>query len=304
MRKIIILLLGLFILAASLSAQTKTVTGKVTDSKDGTAMAGVTVKIKNGAAVGVTDASGIFNVSVPVKTKAIIFSSVDYSEIELPVTAGEMLVAMKKGNQVLSEVIISGYVTRSKRANTGSASVISVDDVRSQPNASFDQLLQGQAPGLNVKTGSGQPGTSADVVIRGKGSINGSTNPLYILDGIEIRGSDFSSMNQNDFETITVLKDAASTSIYGSRGSNGVIVITTKKGKAGRLKINYDVQIGTSKLPKNQLLLMNTKEKLDFETKIAGNPWGWTDQQVADYRKINTNWDDYVFRKGNTQSHQ
>ncbi|MDB5277264.1 MAG: TonB-dependent receptor [Ferruginibacter sp.] len=111
-------------------------------------------------------------------------------------------------------------------------------------------------------------------------------------------------MNQNDFETITVLKDAASTAIYGSRGSNGVIVITTKKGKAGKLKINYDVQVGTSRLPKNQLLLMNTQEKLDFETKIAGNPWGWTDAQVADLRKINVNWDDYVFRKGNTQSHQ
>ncbi|WP_301927797.1 SusC/RagA family TonB-linked outer membrane protein [Ferruginibacter sp.] len=134
--------------------------------------------------------------------------------------------------------------------------------------------------------------------------MNGSTNPLYILDGVEIRGSDFSSMNQNDFETITVLKDAASTAIYGSRGSNGVIVITTKKGKAGKLKINYDVQVGTSRLPKNQLLLMNTQEKLDFETKIAGNPWGWTDAQVADLRKINVNWDDYVFRKGNTQSHQ
>ena len=304
MKKNLYLLISLFVLATNLTAQNKTLTGKVTDSKDGTPMSAVTVRIKEGAAIGVTNADGTFKVVVPAKTTALIFSSVDYSEIELSATTRDMIVKMEKGNKVLSEVIISGYVTRSKRANTGSASVISVDDVRSQPNASFDQLLQGQAPGLNVKTGSGQPGRSADVVIRGKGSINGSTNPLYILDGVEIRGSDFSSMNQNDFETITVLKDAASTSIYGSRGSNGVIVITTKKGKAGRLKINYDVQSGTSRLPKNQLLLMNTQEKLDFETKIAGNQWSWTDQQVADYRKINTNWDDYVFRKGNTQSHQ
>jgi TonB-linked SusC/RagA family outer membrane protein len=304
MKKNLLLLISLFVLNTIVSAQNKTLTGKVTDLKDGTPLPAVTIKIKEGAAIGVTNADGTFKVVVPTKTKALIFSSVDYSEIELPATTGDISVKMEKGNKVLTEVIISGYVTRSKRSNTGSASVISADDVRSQPNASFDQLLQGQAPGLNVKTGSGQPGRSADVVIRGKGSINGSTNPLYILDGIEIRGSDFSSMNQNDFETITVLKDAASTAIYGSRGSNGVIVITTKKGKAGKLKINYDVQVGTSRLPKNQLLLMNTQEKLDFETKIAGNPWGWTDDQVADLRKINVNWDDYVFRKGNTQSHQ
>lgn len=297
-------MIGMLFFAASLTAQNKTLSGKVTDVKDGSPLPSVTVRIKDGNAIGVTNADGTFKVVVPAKIKALIFSSLDYSEIESPATAGEMIVKMEKGNKVLSEVIVSGYVTRSKRSNTGSASVISADDVRSQPNASFDQLLQGQAPGLNVKTGSGQPGRSADVVIRGKGSINGSTNPLYILDGIEIKGEDFSSMNQNDFETITVLKDAASTAIYGSRGSNGVIVNTSKKGKAGRLKINYDGQVGASKLPENQLRVMSTQEKLDFETKMAGNPWGWTDAQVADFRKINTNWYDYVFRKGNTQSHQ
>jgi TonB-dependent starch-binding outer membrane protein SusC len=304
MRKISTTIIMLFLGITSLLAQTKEVTGKVTDAKDGTPLQGVTIKVKNGAAIGATDENGFFKISIPAKTKTIAFSSVDYSEIELPVSSDEMSVKMDKGNRILSEVIVSGYSSRSKRANTGSASLISIDDVRSQPNASFDQLLQGQAPGLNVKTGSGQPGRSADVVIRGKGSINGSVNPLYILDGIEIRGSDFSSMNQNDFETITILKDAASTAIYGSRGSNGVIVITTKKGKAGKLKINYDFQTGSSKLPKNQLELMNTQEKLDFETNIAGNPWGWTDEEVTNFRQINTNWDDYVFRKGNTQSHQ
>ncbi|MDB5277263.1 MAG: TonB-dependent receptor [Ferruginibacter sp.] len=156
MKKNLLLLINLFVLTAFISAQNKTLTGKVTDLKDGTPLPAVTIRIKEGASIGVTNADGSFKVVVPAKTKALIFSSVNYSEIELPATTGDLSVKMEKGNKVLSEVIISGYVTRSKRSNTGSASVISADDVRSQPNASFDQLLQGQAPGLNVKTGSGQ----------------------------------------------------------------------------------------------------------------------------------------------------
>lgn len=304
MRKNVSLLVLFIFSGLALFAQTNSLSGTITDNKDGAPIPGISIRTKEGAAVGITAADGTFKISVPQKAKSLIFSSVGYDEMEVPISGSEMMVKMNKGNKVLSEVIVTGYLTRTKRANTGSVSVIAIDDVRSQPNASFDQILQGQAPGLNVKTGSGQPGRSADVVIRGKGSVNGSTNPLYIMDGIEIRGSDFSSMNQNDFETISVLKDASSTAIYGSRGANGVIVITTKKGRAGKLKLNYDFQIGTSKLPKNQLELMNTKEKLDFEINIANNPWGWSDEQVADYRKVSTNWNDFVFRNGNTQSHQ
>jgi TonB-dependent SusC/RagA subfamily outer membrane receptor len=159
-------------------------------------------------------------------------------------------------------------------------------------------------PGVNVKAGSGQPGRSADVVIRGKGSINGSNSPLYIVDGVEVRANDFSTMNSADFENFTILRDAASTAIYGSRGANGVIVITTKKGRSGKVKFAYDGQYGQSLLPENQLKLMNTQEKLDFEMNIAGNPWGFTPAEVTEYRKTNVNWDDYVFQKGSTSSHQ
>jgi TonB-linked SusC/RagA family outer membrane protein len=181
---------------------------------------------------------------------------------------------------------------------------VQLDDVRQQPLASFDQILQGQAAGLNVKAGSGQPGRSADVIIRGRTSVNGSVTPLYIVDGIEVRAGDFSTINPGDFESVTVLKDAASTSIYGSRGANGVIVVTTKKGKSGKLTFSYDGQYGTSRLPENKLKLMNTQEKLDFEMNIAGNPWGWTDEEVAELRKVNTDWNDLTFRTGKTISHQ
>ena len=305
MRKIGCFFILLMFCLNTLYAQTKEVTGKVTDNTDGSALEGISFKLKNGNTLGITGKEGDFKIAVPANAKTLVFSSVGYDENEVAIGTGNLSVKLIKVNKFLTEVVVTnGYGSRTKRSTSGSVSVIAIDDVRSQPNASFDQLLQGQAPGLNVKTGSGQPGRNADVVIRGKGSINGSTSPLYILDGIEIRSADFSSMNQNDFETITVLKDAASTSIYGSRAANGVIVITTKKGRAGKFRLSYDGQLGTAKLPKNQLLLMNTQEKLDFETNVAGNPWGWTDQEVADFRKINVNWNDYVFRKANVQSHQ
>ena len=305
MRKIGSCILFAFLCINTLLAQTKNVTGKVTDDTNGSGLVGVSIKLKDGNTLGITGKEGDFSITVPANAKLMVFSSVGYDETEVAIGTGNLAVKLAKGNKLLTEVVITtGYGTRSKRANAGSVNVISFDDIKTQPNASFDQLLQGQAPGLNVKTGSGQPGRSADVVIRGKGSINGSTSPLYILDGIEIRDADFSSMNQNDFESISILKDAASTGLYGSRGANGVIVITSKKGRAGKIRFAYDAQMGAAQLPKNQLLLMNTQEKLDFETKVAGNPWGYSDQEVADLRKIDVNWNDFIFRKAKMQSHQ
>ncbi len=270
--------------------------------KDQTGAPVANASIKAGNKTTLSGADGTFSIEAVVDALLSIDAQ-GYNTVTIK-ASNNMVVSLIKQSKPIEEVIITGYQNISRRRATGSSTVIGIDDVRTQPVASFDQLLQGQAAGLNVKTGSGQPGRSADVVIRGKGSINGSTSPLYIVDGIEVRPGDFSTMNQGDFESVTVLKDAASTGIYGSRGANGVIVVTTKRGRAGKLKLNYDVQYGSSQLPKNQLELMNTQEKLDFEMNIADNPWGWSDAQVADLRKINVNWDDYVFQKGKTVSHQ
>lgn len=303
MRKIILYLMILISLGTTAAAQ-RAVTGKVVDEKDGNPIVGASIRVKNGAILGTTNEQGGFTVSAPDNARTLVFTYVGYDELEIAITGNELLVSMKQASRSLNEVVVTGYATRTRRANTGSVSVVSIDDIRNQPNASFDQMLQGQAPGINVKTGSGQPGRNADVIIRGKGSINGSNAPLYILDGVEIRSGDFSTMNQQDFESVTILKDAASTAIYGSRGANGVIVITTKKGRAGRLRLSYDGQVGTARLPENQLKLMNTQEKLDFEMNIAGNPWGWSAADVEELSKINTNWNDYVFRNAGMHSHQ
>ena len=303
MKKIVQSFLVLILLITVGFAQERTVTGTVTAKDDGLPIPGASVKVK-GSDIGTqTDANGKFSIKVNGANPVLLLSYLGYTTSQVPANSDRLSVVLVQDDKTLSEVVVTGYSTKSKRANTGSSSEVNVERSMQQPNASFDQMLQGQAAGINIKTGSGQPGRSADVVIRGKGSINGSFAPLYIIDGIEVRGEDFSTINQNDFETITVLKDASSTAIYGSRGANGVIVVTTKRGKSGDLRISYDGQIGTAQAPKNQLLLMNTQEKLDFEQNIAGNPYRWTPQEFTDLRKINTNWSDYVLRKGQLQSH-
>lgn len=302
MRKKTTQLWGLvFFLVTSYCLSAQNVTGKITSAK-GEPQAFATVQVKNTETFSVADAQGNYSIRAVIGN-VLVFSGTSFEQKEVTVTGPVMDISVTELVNSLKEVVITGYTSRSKRSFTGSASTVVIDDIRMQPVASFDQILQGQAPGIDVKAGSGQPGRNADVVIRGKGSVNGSTTPLYIVDGVEVRPGDFSTMNQGDFESVTVLKDASSTAIYGSRGANGVIVVTTKKGKSGAVRFTYDGQVGTSFLPENKLKLMNTSEKLIFEMDIAGNPWGWTQAEVDELSKINTNWEDAVFRKGNMQSH-
>jgi TonB-dependent starch-binding outer membrane protein SusC len=303
MRKIICL--TVFLLSvAFLNAQQRTIAGKVQEGKTGLPIAGASLFV-NGKLAGVSSSDGSFSIKVSESAKQITVSVIGYNELKQAISGNNLILNLEVAEpKSLNEVVITGYSSRQKRSNTGSAAIIRADEISAQPIGSFDQMLQGQAPGLNVKSGSGQPGRSADVIIRGKGSINGSNTPLYIVDGVEVRAADFSTMNPGDFETYNILKDAASTSIYGSRGAAGVIVITTKKGKSGKLKLVYDGQFGASQLPKNQLELMNTQEKLDFEMNIAGNPLAWTPARVAELRQVNVNWNDFVFQKGKTQTHQ
>lgn len=279
------------------------VSGVVTGERDNQPIPGISISVRGKSAATSSDDRGRFTIAA-TSGDVLVFSGVGFQTRQVTVSGSVVNVVLSVEDRNLQEVVVTGYTTRARRTNVGSAATVVIDDVRTQPIASFDQLLQGQAPGLNVKAGSGQPGRSADVIIRGRGSINGSVTPLYIVDGVEVRPSDFSTMNQGDFETVTVLKDASSVALYGSRGANGVIVVTTKKGRAGRFTVSYDGQYGFSSLPKNKLELMNTAEKLDFEVNIAGNPYGWSPADVDSLKKINTDWNDVLFRTAKTQSHQ
>src|SRR3954470_14870112 len=308
MRKSLLLVSSLLFIFTHAFAQTKTVTGKVTDARDGSPISGVSVNVKGSKAGTTTDASGLFRLSVP-ENAVLIFSNIGFTDEQVTVGTSEMVtVTMKVATRNLQEVVITGYTLQNKRQVAGSIAKISGDEVKLQPLGSFDKALQGKVPGLLSQSQSGQPGSPAVVTIRGKGSINGTNEPLYIVDGIQINSADFASINPGDIESYNVLKDASSTAIYGSRGANGVIVITTKKGYSGKTRIDYDFQYGWSQLPENRLRLMTSAEKLQYEffdrPDFGPNPFGWTQAEVDSLSKLNYNIEGILFRKGITQQHQ
>jgi TonB-linked SusC/RagA family outer membrane protein len=288
-------------------AQAQEVKGRVTDSRDGSPVSGVNITVKgtnNGTS---TDADGRFHIRAS-SGSILVFSSVGFTEQEVKVTGTDLDVSLAIAQRNLQEVVITGYGSSSRRQIAGSIAKVNGDEIKLQPVGSFDKLLQGKVPGLLSQSQSGQPGAAADVTIRGKGSINGSNTPLYVIDGVQVGAADFATLNPADIESYNVLKDASSTSIYGSRGANGVIVITTKRGSAGKTMVNYDFQYGFSALPKNNLRLMNSAEKLDYEVNYdrpdGKNPFQWTPAEIDSLSKIDNKLDEILFKKGTTQQHQ
>ena len=297
-----LLFLSILLLSALTFAQSHTVTGRITDER-GDPVPFASIKLKGSRSGIAADVSGNFSI-VAKAGDILVISGTGLVEKEVAVGQDNVLnIPLQRNQSSLTEVFVTGYNTKSKRSSPGSATSVTIDDIRTQPIASFDQLLQGQAPGINVVTGSGQPGRAADVTIRGRGSISGSTQPLYIVDGIEINAQDFSTINQGDFESVTVLKDAAAASIYGSRAAGGVIVVTTRRGRIGPTRFTYDMQYGQSEWPRSKLKLMNTNQKLDYELE-NGNPNGWTPAEMDSLRNIQTDWEKVFFRTGITQQHQ
>ncbi len=200
--------------------------------------------------------------------------------------------AMKSDAEILDDVVVIAYGVRKKGTVAGSVVTVKSDKVETTSSAAFDQALQGQVPGLTVLSNSGEPSATATMTIRGTNSINSGTAPLYILDGVAISSSDFNMINPADIESISVLKDASSTSIYGARAANGVIVITSKRGKsAERPQINFRTQLGVSQIARNNWNMMNTAERIQYEKEI-----GLTEGK--DYNllsKTDVNWLDKVF---------
>lgn len=306
MRKFVLMVFALVLcLVEQVAAQGRTISGRVTEQATGDGLPGVSVIVK-GTTTGVsTGVDGGYSVTIPenVSNPTLIFRQIGMATQEIVVgNRTSINVAMSTDTRQLSEVVVTGYTTQTQREVAGSVSTVKAEEIRQVPLASFDQSLQGRAPGILVQANSGQPGAAANVVIRGRGSILGSSEPLYIMDGVQISATDFSTLNPADFESLTILKDASATSIYGSRGANGVVVITTLKGLAGKTRINYDVQYGFSRAPRNRLELMNTEQKLQYELQ-RGNPYGWDDDDLARLRQIDTNWEDVFFKTGSTKNH-
>ena len=294
----------LLIPVGQLSAQSIVkVSGVVTSAEDNLPMIGVGVLA--GPGVGVTTSlDGDYAIDVPAGTE-LLFSSIGYQDVKVVVPAGDTFVhnvVMQPESMKLDDVVVIAYGVRKKGTVAGSVSTVKSEKLENTPTAAFDQALQGQVAGLTVLSNTGEPSAAAVMTIRGTNSINSGTAPLYILDGVAISASDFNTINPADIESMSVLKDASSTSIYGARAANGVIVITTKRGRnMDRPNVNYRMQMGVSSIAHGNWDLMNTAERIQYEKEV-----GMTAGQNYDYlSRIDVNWMDVVFNDAAMlQSHE
>ena len=244
MKKIFSLLLGVFFLCATALAQ-RTVTGKVTDDK-GNPIPNASVQVKGTTTGTVTKEDGSYSLTVPANGRTLVFSSVDMATQEAAIGNGSTVsVSLLSANKSMEEVVVVAYGTQKRESITGSVSKIGAAQLEDRLTTNISQALAGAAPGISATSGNGQPGSSAALRIRGFGSINASSAPLYVVDGFPYGGY-IGDLNTNDIESISLLKDASSTALYGARAANGVVMITTKKGKAGTPKMNVFINAGVS----------------------------------------------------------
>ncbi len=255
MRKIILSLLVLFAFVYSADAQNRTITGKITNAQ-GAPIPNVSVTVKGSRTGTTTDMNGNYSLSVPSNARTLMLSGVGLVQREVSLTSGsDYSVSLQSSTTDLKEVVVVGYSSTTKEAFTGTAKVVTGDQLTNKSVSNVSQALAGEVSGVRVINTSGQPGTAATVRIRGIGSVNGNRDPLYVVDGVPYSGV-ISAINPGDIATMTVLKDAAATSIYGSRGANGVIVITTRTGKGRKSFIEVDGRYGTNSsiLPRYDVL--------------------------------------------------
>lgn len=245
MKKLTLFLICIFIAGMQIvNAQVRTVTGTVTSAEDGTSIPGVSVVVKGTTLGTITNIDGVYSIDVPQDAQTFIFSFVGMKSVESPITGSIVNAVLQADILGLEEVMVVAYGTTTKEAFTGSAEVIGAEDLQTRAVSSAISAIEGSTTGVQVLSASGQPGSSPSIIIRGVGTLNGSTSPLYIVDGVQFEGS-LGSISPEDIESMTILKDAASTALYGSRAANGVIMITTKSGKrSGAIKVNVTAQIG------------------------------------------------------------
>jgi TonB-linked SusC/RagA family outer membrane protein len=309
-------LMLLFMFSFTAFAQNGTITGKVTDVKDGAPLAGANVIIQGTSLGGATDTNGDFKIGqVPAGTYKIEARFIGYASViqDVTLSLGQTVTVnfqLKEDPLLLDAVVVVGYGTQKKSDLTGSIATVGTEDYELQPVTSLDQVLQGRTAGVNVTNSSGAPGGALSIRIRGANSINGVNDPLYVVDGFV--GADFRDVNPSDIESIQVLKDASSTAIYGSRGANGVVLITTKGATPGILGIGKPRLSYTARSFSSQTL--GTWDLMDAATfaeianqrsiALGTNP-PFTADEIANFRANGgTDWQDELLRTGTGQEHQ
>ena len=258
----------------------RTVAGKVTD-KAGEPLIGASVTVKNTKVGTITDINGMFSVKVQDNSAVLVVSYTGYSSQEVAVGSSSTLnVVLGENEQLIDEVVVIGYGKQIRSTLTGNIAKLTNENVKGMPVVSVEQAMQGQAAGVNIESVNGKVGAAARVRVRGVGSINAGTEPLFVVDGIPLAKdarntfgaamNPLADLNFNDIESIEVLKDASAKAIYGSRGSNGVVLITTKSGRSGKSQIELDMQYGFSK-PTRKREFLNSSEFVELFTEAANN---------------------------------
>ena len=330
-RKLMLLLTCLFVGIGLVTAQITKVTGTVISEEDGLPVVGASILVKGTTVGTVTDMDGKFTLSnVPSSAKTLVVSFIGMATQEVSIKAN-LQISLKADTEVLDEVMVVAYGTAKKASFTGSASVMKAGEISTQKE-SLVKSLEGKVAGVRVGGSTGDPGSDQKILIRGIGSINGSTQPLYVVDGVPVVNDDMSSglksqsvlssINPDDIASMTILKDAAAASLYGSRAANGVVIITTKQGKEGKTRVSYDMETGwTSMAVRNQYKMMDAKDTKDYYWHAIKNYFieyagmdeataasaaneevpGWFYNYNSD---TNTDWKKEVYKNGLNTNHQ
>lgn len=289
------------------------VSGRVTDGANSVGLPGVSVVLKGTRLGTITDKEGNYRLTIPDQyvnaTTTLVLSFIGYTTQEVVLGNRTSIdVTLAVDDKLLNEVVVVGYGTVKKSDLTGAVAKVGETNIKATPIPSLDRAMQGRAAGVQVVTNSAAPGGSSTIRIRGSGSVNASNDPLYVIDGFPTTG--LNSINTNDIESIEVLKDASATAIYGSRGSNGVVLVTTKRGKAGKTVISYDAYYGVQTV-RRKIPLLNARQFADFvnEARVngGGKPYfdgSTADQPLASSLGEGTDWQSQIFRAAPIQSHQ
>ncbi len=300
MNRLVYIFLLFCTLQFTATAQSMRFSGRVTDTDGAPVIGAGLVCIEKNTAGTTTDLDGNFSITLPAGAKTVKFSSVGMKELVYQLIPGRtenVRIIMEWENTELDQVVVTGYAQTSVKRITGSVAVLNSEKFEAKAISSVDALMQGEVAGVSIKSLSGQPGTQAKITIRGSNNITGSSAPLWVVDGVPLQSESpvlsseqlatggfdnifvngIGNINPNDIESITILKDAAAAAIYGSRAANGVIVVTTKKGEAGKMRISYNNTFSWSFKPERSLNLMNSSEKLSWEDEL------WNEFSAAKY---------------------
>ena len=284
----------------TVTQQTGKIKGTIIDSKTGEPVIGASVKVKGTKLAAVTDLNGEFELNTHANATLQI-SYVGFKETEVKASNG-MKISLEEDTEALEEVVVVGYGTQKKESLTGAMANIKGEKLKDITSATVENMLNGKVSGVYVAPGSGRPGSTGAIIIRGQTSINGATAPLWVVDGV-IVGNSAGDLNPDDIETMTVLKDAASTAIYGSEGANGVVVVTTKQAKHEKMSISLSAKAGLSTLNRGNLEMMDGAEFYDyyksFQNVESVNFPRWNE----DLRNSNFDWFKLAKKTGSTQDY-